>query len=84
MGHEILIDIPGFNKSPEVDLKVFFGADIPGEKHDPLAFDDPAVSRLRDSLLMNFEDQAKIFRIFCVDDPELRKLVRSQVKRHLN
>lgn len=84
MGHEILIDIPSFDKSPEVDLKVFFGADVPSDKLDPLAFGDPEVSRLRDSLLMNFEDQAKIFRIFCVDDPELRKLVRSQVKRHLS
>lgn len=84
MGHEILIDIPSFNKSPEVDLKVFFGADVPSEKLDPLAFDDPEVSRLRDSLLLNFEDQAKIFRIFCIDDADLRKLVRNEVKQHLN
>ncbi len=83
-GHEILIDIPGFNKSPEVDLKVFYGAEIPSDKTDPLTFDDPEVTRLRDSLLHNFEDQAKIFRIFCIDDPELRALVRDEAKRHLN
>ena len=83
-GHEILIDIPSFDKSPEVDLKVFYGKDMPGDKADPLTFDDPEVSRLRDSLLHNFEDQAKIFRIFCLDDPALRDLVRDQVKRHLN
>jgi len=83
-GHEILIDIPRFGKVPEVDLKVFYGKDIPGDKSDPLTFDDPEVSRLRDSLLLNFEEQAKVFRIFCIDDPELRALVREQVKRHLN
>ena len=65
-GHEILIDIPGFNKSPEVDLKVFYGPENPSDKADPLTFDNPEVTRLRDSLLDNFEDQAKIFRIFCM------------------
>lgn len=83
-GHEILIDIPAFTKSPEVDLKVFYGRDLPSDKPDPLSFDDPEVSHLRDSLLHNFEDQAKIFRIFCIDDPQLRALVRAQGKRHLN
>ena len=83
-GHEILIDIPGFNKSPEVDLKVFYGPESPSEKADPLTFDNPEVTRLRDSLLDNFEDQAKIFRIFCIDDPQLRTLVRNEAKRHLN
>ena len=83
-GHEILIDIPGFNKTPEVDLKVFYGHDIPSDKTDPLTFDDPEVTRLRDSLLHNFEDQAKIFRIFCIDDPDLRLLVGKEAKRHLS
>ncbi len=83
-GHEILIDIPGFNKTPEVDLKVFYGREIPSDKTDPLTFDDPEVTRLRDSLLHNFEDQAKIFRIFCIDDDELRALVREEAKRHLS
>ncbi len=83
-GHEILIDIPAFNKSPQVDLKVFYGKEVPGDKADPLTFDDAEVSRLRESLLHNFEDQAKIFRIFCIDDPQLRDLVREQVKRYLN
>ena len=82
-GHEILIDIPGFNKAPEVDLKVFYGHEIPSDKTDPLAFDDPEVTRLRDSLLHNFEDQAKIFRIFCIDDTELRALVQQEAKQHL-
>ena len=82
-GHEILIDIPGFNKSPEVDLKVFYGKEVPSDKSDPLSFDDPEVSRLRDSLLHNFEDQAKVFRVFCIDDPELVPLVHKQVKRYL-
>ena len=83
-GHEILIDIPGFNKTPEVDLKVFYGHTIPSDKTDPLTFDDPEVTRLRDSLLHNFEDQAKIFRIFCIDDPALRSLVGNEAKKHLN
>ncbi|MBI2502226.1 MAG: HD domain-containing protein [Candidatus Latescibacteria bacterium] len=83
-GHEILIDIPRFDKSPEVDLKVFYGQHVPSEKPDPLSFDDPEVSHLRESLLHNFEDQAKIFRIFCSDDPQLRALLEEQVKRHLN
>ena len=83
-GHEILIDIPGFNKSPEVDLKVFYGPENPSDKADPLTFDNREVTRLRDSLLDNFEDQAKIFRIFCIDDPQLRTLVRNEAKRYLN
>ena len=83
-GHEILIDIPGFNKSPEVDLKVFYGTEVPSEKSDPLSFDDPEVSRLRDSLLHNFEDQAKVFRIFCINDSELILLLQEQVKRYLH
>ena len=82
-GHEILIDIPGFNKSPEVDLKVFYGKDIPSDKQDPLTFDDLEVTRLRDSLLHNFEDQAKIFRIFCINDTELRQIVSEEVKQFL-
>ena len=81
---EILIDIPRFDKSPEVDLKVFYGRHVPSDKPDPLSFDDPEVSRLRESLLDNFEDQAKIFRIFCVDDTELLALAKDEVKRHLN
>ena len=45
-GHEILIDIPRFDKSPEIDLKVFFGAAIPVDRDDPLSFDDPEVTML--------------------------------------
>ena len=83
-GSEILIDIPRFDKSPEVDLKVFYGSDVPSDKPDPLTFDDPEVSRLRESLLDNFEDQAKIFRIFCVADGALLDLAKQEVKQHLN
>lgn len=82
-GYEILIDIPGFNKSPEVDLQVYYGKDIPSEKKDPLTFDDLEVTRLRESLLHNFEDQAKIFRIFCVNDTELLRMVREEAKQFL-
>ena len=63
---------------------MFYGRHVPSDKPDPLSFDDPEVSRLRESLLDNFEDQAKIFRIFCVDDTELLALAKDQVKRHLN
>jgi HD superfamily phosphohydrolase len=83
-GHEVLIDIPAFTKSPEVNLKVFYGRDLPSDKPDPLTFEDPEVSRLRESLLLNFEDQAKVFRIYCIDDDGLRALVRDQAKSYLN
>jgi HD superfamily phosphohydrolase len=82
-GDEILIDIPRFDKTPEVDLKVFYGADVPSEKPQPLSFDDPEVSRLRDTLVDNFEDQAKIFRVFSVADDGFLPLAAEQAKRHL-
>ncbi len=82
-GDEILIDIPRFDKTPEVDLKVFYSADVPSDKPQPLSFDDPEVSRLRESLVDNFEDQAKIFRIFCVADGGFLPLAAEQAKRHL-
>ncbi|MBT6147562.1 MAG: HD domain-containing protein [Gemmatimonadetes bacterium] len=83
-GNEILIDIPRFDKTPEVDLKVFYGSDVPSDKPQPLSFDDPEVSRLRDTLVDNFEDQAKIFRIFCIADDDLLSLAATQAKRHLH
>ena len=82
-GHEILIDIPSFHKTPQVDLKVFYGAAVPSDKPPPLSFDDPEVSRLRESLVDNFEDQARIFRVFCVADAELLSLASEQAKGHL-
>jgi HD superfamily phosphohydrolase len=82
-GDEILIDIPRFDKTPEVDLKVFYREDVPSDKPQPLSFDDPEVSRLRESLVDNFEDQAKIFRIFCVGDADMLERVGADVKRHL-
>jgi HD superfamily phosphohydrolase len=82
-GDEILIDIPRFDKTPEVDLKVFYDVDVPSEKPQPLSFDDPEVSRLRDTLVDNFEDQAKIFRVFSVADDGFLPLAAEQAKRHL-
>lgn len=72
---EILLDIPRFGKSPEVDLKVFFQSHIPISNTEPLSFDDPQVSLLKDYLLDNFEAQAKVVRIFCSAKPSLREAV---------
>ena len=78
-----LIDIPSFHKSPQVDLKVFYGASVPSDKPQPLSFDDPEVSRLRESLVENFEDQARVFRVFCVADAEFLSLASEEAKGHL-
>ncbi len=80
----ILIDLPSFNKTLQIDLQVFFGDEIPEGKQDPLAFDDPHVSRLKGYLVDNFEDHAKVFRVFCKNEPDLRAAVRRDVKRHLS
>lgn len=77
-GNEILVDIPRFSKSPEVDLKVFFGPDVPVDKPDPLSFDDPEVSFLKEYLIGNFEAQAKVVRVFAEDDDTLLASLRSQ------
>ncbi len=77
-GDEILLDIPRFGKSPEVDLKVFFEAHIPVNKPEPLSFDDPEVSLLKNYLIDNFEAQARVVRIFCDDVPHLRQAVRDE------
>lgn len=74
-GNEILLDIPRFGKSPEVDLRVFFQSHIPIDKKEPLTFDDPQVSLLKDYLLDNFDAQAKVVRIFCDNQPKLREAV---------
>ena len=81
---EILIDIPRFGKSPEVNLRVFFGSHIPTGKSDPLSFDDPEVSLLKDYLIGNFEAQAKVVRVFCSDKPLLLRAVRANIKDLLN
>ncbi len=81
-GDEILIDIPRFGKSPEVDLKVYFGSHIPVDKADPLTFDDPEVSMLKESLIGNFEAQAKVVRVFCIDNPTLRKALKAEIKTY--
>ena len=78
-GDEILIDIPRFSKSPEVDLKVYFGPNIPVQRSDPLSFADPEVSLLTESLVDNFEAQAKVVRVFCLDHPDLRRALKEDV-----
>ena len=82
-GDEILLDIPRLGKSPEVDLKVFFDADIPVDKAEPLSFDDPEVSLLKNYLIDNFEAQARVVRIFCDDIPQLRRAVRDEAPTFL-
>ena len=82
-GDEILLDIPRFGKSPEVDLKVYFGSHIPIDKADPLSFDDPEVSMLKEYLIGNFEAQARVVRIFCTNNPTLRAALKAGVIDHL-
>ena len=82
-GDEILIDIPRFGKSPEADLKVYFGSHIAVDKDDPLTFDDPEVSLLTQSIIDSFDAQAKVVRVFCVDDPALRAALKRDVKAYL-
>ncbi|MDA0745157.1 MAG: HD domain-containing protein [bacterium] len=82
-GDEILLDIPRFGKSPEVDLKVYFGSHIPIDKADPLSFDDPEVSMLKEYLIGNFEAQARVVRIFCTNNPTLRAALKAGVIEHL-
>ncbi len=82
-GNEILIDIPRLGKSPEVDLNVYFGSHIPVDKADPLRFDDPEVSMLKEYLIGNFETQAKVVRVFCVDRPTLKEALRTEVIDHI-
>lgn len=82
--YPILIDIPSFNKSLEIDLRVFFGDDLPDGCDDPISFDDPHVSRLKAYLVDNFEDHAKTFRIFCLPQDDLREKVKREVKRLLS
>jgi HD superfamily phosphohydrolase len=82
-GDEILIDIPRFSKSPEVDLKVFYGPNVPISKPAPLSFDDPEISMLKESLIGNFEAQAKVVRVFCVNEPRLLSVVREDIGQRL-
>lgn len=82
-GDEILIDIPSFTKTPQVDLKVFFGPHIPVDRDDPLSFDDPEVSGLKESFVDHFETQAKLFRVYCIDHAGLREALKRGVKSYL-
>ena len=83
-GYPILIDIPSFSKTLQIDLNVFFGRDLPEGDEDPLHFDHPHVSKLKEYLVDNFEDHAKVFRIFCKPDEELQEAVKKEVKRYLS
>ena len=80
----ILIDIPSFSKSLEMDLHVFSGplASESGRR-DPVPFGDPSISRLKQYLVDNFEEHAKVFRIFCEPDPALLDDVQQHVMRFL-
>jgi len=77
-GDEVLVDIPRFTKSPQLDLQVFFGHHLPYNREDPLSFDDPEVSLLKDSLIGNFDAQAKVVRIFCANEPGLAAALRAE------
>lgn len=80
----ILIDIPSFSKSLQIDLKVFYGDQLPMGCEDPLDFGDWHVTRLKEYLIDNFEAHAKVFRIFTREDPQLQDAVRSTVKKLLD
>jgi len=76
-GKSVLIDIPRFNKSLEIDLQVFLSADqrnMCGE--DSLPFGHPRISRLKGYLIDNFEEHAKIVRVFCEDDPDVKRVLQ--------
>ena len=76
----ILIDIPCFAKSLEIDLKVFMKdsarASISEEFVD---FGDPSISSLKSYLIDNFEENAKVFRVFCEDDAELLEVLGKEM-----
>lgn len=79
----ILIDIPAFGKTLEVDLKVRFGRSRPPGVAEWVDFDDRHVSRLKEYLVDNFEEHAKVFRVFAPDDPKLLEAVGASVKKYL-
>ena len=82
-GHEILIDIPSFHKTPRSTSR---SSTAPPYLRQAPA---PELRRSRglppaESLVDNFEDQARIFRVFCVADAELLSLASEQAKGHLS
>jgi uncharacterized protein len=79
----VLIDIPAFGKTLEIDLRVRFGARRAPGLPEWVDFDDWHVSRLKEYLVDNFEAHAKAFRIFAVDDPALIDDVEATVKKYL-
>lgn len=79
----VLIDIPAFGKTLEVDLKVRFGPRRPPGVPEWVDFDHAHVSRLKEYLVDNFEAHAKVFRVFTPDEPKLRDAVGASVKKYL-
>jgi HD superfamily phosphohydrolase len=79
----VLIDIPSFGKTLEIDLKVYFGERTPPGMTPWVSFDDWRVSRLKEYLVDNFEAHAKVFRIFTVDEPRLIAEVNRTIKKCL-
>lgn len=76
----ILIDIPCFGKSLEIDLHVFMGRRARAAGADEsVEFGHPDVSRLKEYLVDNFEEHAKIFRVFCEPDDDLVDAVSARV-----
>jgi HD superfamily phosphohydrolase len=79
----VLIDIPAFGKSLEIDLMVHFGPNPPPGFEEWVRFDNMHVSRLKEYLIDNFESHAKIFRIFAANDTDLLQDVQETVKKYL-
>ena len=72
----VLIDIPRFNKSLEIDLQVFLSVDQRQCGEESLPFGHPRISRLKEYLIDNFEEHAKIVRVFCEDDPDVKHILQ--------
>ncbi|MBI4859957.1 MAG: HD domain-containing protein [Candidatus Riflebacteria bacterium] len=79
----VLIDIPAFHKTLQVDLDVRHGARSGRGSEEWVDFGDPRVSRLKEYLVDNFESHAKVFRVFTLDDPAVIEDVGRSVKRQL-
>ena len=80
----ILIDIPCFGKSLEMDLRVFMGSRARAAgAPDSVEFGHPNVSKLKSYLVDNFEEHAKVFRIFCEPESDLVEAVGGHVVRYL-
>lgn len=63
-GYEVLIDIPKFGKSLQIDLHVFMPDEVCKRKKNPFTFDDFEVTQLKKHLIDNFDQYAKTFHVF--------------------